>query len=101
LEQRLKAQNIPVEKRTRGLIARGANAVMTSFVVLQDVIVAMFEDQFLTEMFRPQPIYSNESTRQIFHRLAHSSIMRLNPTSMDKVTVLALSFVQPHRFAAL
>jgi len=30
-------------------------------------------------------MYSNNSTRQIFDRLAHSSIMRLNETSMDKL----------------
>jgi hypothetical protein len=37
------------------------------------------------ELFKPQPCYSMRSTRQIFDKLAHSSIMKLNKTSMDKL----------------
>jgi len=40
---------------------------------------------FIEELFKPQEIYSLQSTRQIFDRLAHSSIMRLNESSMDKL----------------
>lgn len=46
----------------------------------------MYNPMFITELFRPQEVYSMNSTRQIFDRLAHSSIMRLNESSMDKVT---------------
>ena len=53
--------------------------------VLQDVIRTMYNPKFITELFRPQDVYSMASTRQIFDRLAHSSIMRLNETSMDKL----------------
>lgn len=53
--------------------------------VLQDVISTMFNSKFVDELFKAQEIYSNASTRQIFDRLAHSSIMRLNESSMDKV----------------
>jgi len=70
LEQRLQAQNIAGEKALR---------------VLTDVIGSMYSDKFLNELFKPQRIYSNTSTRQIFDRLAHSSIMRLNGSSMDKL----------------
>lgn len=70
LEQRLQAQNIAEEKSLR---------------VLQDVISTMFSDKFIGELFKPQKIYSNNSTRQIFDRLAHSSIMRLNESSMNKL----------------
>ena len=51
----------------------------------------MFSGRFIEELFKPQEIYSNESTRQIFDRLAHSSIMRLNESSMDKVGLLNFS----------
>jgi hypothetical protein len=70
LEQRLKAQNIPEDKGLR---------------VHQDVMSTMFSDKFVTELFKSQKIYSNSSTRLIFDRLAHSSIMRLNESSMNKL----------------
>ena len=44
----------------------------------------MYNPKFVTELFRSQDVYSIHSTRQIFDRLAHSSIMRLNESSMDK-----------------
>eukprot|EP00962_Isochrysis_galbana_P016792 scaffold4824_cov145-Isochrysis_galbana.AAC.2 len=53
--------------------------------VLQDVVRTMFNPKFILELFRSQELYSVEATRQIFDRLAHSSIMRLNDSSMDKV----------------
>lgn len=53
--------------------------------VLVDVGKAMFSEQFLTELFKPQDMYSTSSTKQIFEKLAHSSIMRLNRSSMDKL----------------
>ncbi len=70
LEQRLQAQSIVEDKSVR---------------VLQDVISTMFSEKFLGELFKPQRLYSSSSTRQIFDRLAHSSIMRLNQSSMDKL----------------
>jgi len=70
LEQRLQAQAIVEEKSLR---------------VLQDVISTMLSEKFINELFKPQRMYSSTSTRQIFDRLAHSSIMRLNTSSMDKL----------------
>lgn len=70
LEQRLQAQAIVEEKSLR---------------VLQDVISTMLSEKFISELFKPQKMYSSTSTRQIFDRLAHSSIMRLNTSSMDKL----------------
>ncbi|TMW57618.1 hypothetical protein Poli38472_003543 [Pythium oligandrum] len=70
LDQRLKAQNIPRDKSTK---------------VLEDIVKTMHNDKFMLELFKPHHMYSNVSTRQIFDRLAHSSIMRLNTNSMDKL----------------
>jgi len=70
LEQRLHAQNIPKEKSNK---------------VLQDVSRAMFSQKFINELTKPQEIYSSSATREIFDRLAHSSIMRLSESSMDKL----------------
>jgi len=70
LEQRLRAQHIPPEKSVK---------------VLHDVVRTMFSAKFITEVLKPAQIYSNASTRQIFERLAHSSIMRLSESSMEKL----------------
>uniref|UniRef100_A0A7S2QVI2 Uncharacterized protein n=1 Tax=Triparma pacifica TaxID=91992 RepID=A0A7S2QVI2_9STRA len=70
LQQRLQAQNVRQEKASK---------------VLQDVIRTMLASSFVDELFRPQEMYTNSSTRQIFNKLAHSSIMRINETSMDKL----------------
>eukprot|EP00741_Cyanophora_paradoxa_P023699 tig00021612_g22893.t1 len=70
LEQRLRAQAIPPEKSRK---------------VLEDVIRTMYNKKFIEELYKPQEMYSNASARQIFDRLAHSSIMRLSESSMDKL----------------
>eukprot|EP01031_Cornospumella_fuschlensis_P035330 gene35330-42811_t len=70
LHQRLQAQNIPEEKARK---------------VLEDVLKTMYTPVFLEELFKPQDVYTNASTKQIFDKLAHSSIMRLNKTSMEKL----------------
>ncbi|KAF0737260.1 hypothetical protein Ae201684_006436 [Aphanomyces euteiches] len=70
LDQRLKAQNIAGDKSVK---------------VLVDVVKTMYNTKFISELFKPHHMYSNVSTRQIFDRLAHSSIMRLNQSSMDKL----------------
>jgi len=70
LDQRLSAQAIATDKSVR---------------VLQDVVSTMFSEKFVKELFKPQKLYTNDNTRQIFDRLAHSSIMRLNQSSMSKL----------------
>ena len=78
LEQRLEAQKIPDSKGQK---------------VLQDVVRTMYYPRFIEELFKPQEMYSTQSTRQIFDRLAHSSIMRLNESSMDKLfDLMAMGF---------
>ncbi|KAF4320334.1 hypothetical protein BBO99_00000462 [Phytophthora kernoviae] len=78
LDQRLKAQNIPRDKSSKAT----NTAVAT---VLEDIVKTMHNETFMEELFKPHRMYSNVSTRQIFDRLAHSSIMRLNTNSMDKL----------------
>merc|ERR1719183_70096 len=78
LEQRLQAQKIPGQKGQK---------------VLNDVVRTMYYPRFIEELFKPQEMYSMQSTRQIFDRLAHSSIMRLNESSMDKLfDLMAMGF---------
>lgn len=70
LHQRLQAQTVQDDKAKK---------------VLQDVVRAMFSPLFITELFKPQEMYTTASTKQIFEKLAHSSIMRLNKSSMEKL----------------
>ena len=70
LKQRLEAQNVPEDRGRK---------------VLEDVLKTMFSPSLIGELFRPQETYTNSSTMQLFHKLAHSSIMRLNKSSMDKL----------------
>lgn len=45
----------------------------------------MFNDQFIDELFKPQNMYSRSAMQTVFEKLVHSSIMRLNSSSMGKV----------------
>jgi hypothetical protein len=55
---------------------------------MQDIVSSMFGEKFLDEIFRPQELCSRKALRTIFEKLAHTSIMRLNESSMDKVSEL-------------
>jgi hypothetical protein len=64
LDQRLKAQSVSASKSSK---------------VLLDVVTAMLNKNFIDEkLFVPQQMYTMSSIRNIFDRLAHSSIMRLS-----------------------
>ena len=65
----------------------------SSGVVLSDVVKTMYNPKFVSELFKPQEMYSNASIKKIFERLAHSSIMRLNESSMAKLyDLMAMGF---------
>jgi hypothetical protein len=72
---RLKAQNVPPDK---------------SIKVVQDVVSSLFDKKFMSEMQKKQDIAKHLSVRQLFEKLAHSSIMRLNSSSMNKLFDLML-----------
>lgn len=54
-------------------------------VVMTDIVGVMFSKAFMEEVTQPQDMYSHRALRCVLTRLAHTSIMRLNSTSMDKV----------------
>lgn len=60
---------------------------MTFLSVMNDIIANMFSDKFLDEIFKPQELCSKKALKTIFEKLAHTSIMRLNETSMEKVKI--------------
>lgn len=70
LNQRLEAQRTDKTKARR---------------VLHDVVSAMYAPRFLDELFKPQDVYADASVKQVFDKLAHASIMKLNDGSMTKL----------------
>ena len=53
--------------------------------VLNDIFAAVFTPALMTEIFKKQKLLSIFAMRQMFEKLAHSSIMKLNEQSMNKV----------------
>ncbi|XP_069971400.1 protein OSCP1-like [Penaeus vannamei] len=70
IDHRLRAQNIPTDRANK---------------VRNDIIGIMLNRRFVDELFKPQELYSRAALREVFDRLAHASIMRLNTPSMDKL----------------
>uniref|UniRef100_A0A8C3H2F0 Organic solute carrier partner 1 n=1 Tax=Corvus moneduloides TaxID=1196302 RepID=A0A8C3H2F0_CORMO len=80
LDQRLRAQSIPGEKARKDEWTD-----VDRKRVMNDIISAMFKKNFMEELFKPQDLYSKKALRTVYDRLAHTSIMRLNQASMDKL----------------
>uniref|UniRef100_A0A7N4NYY5 Organic solute carrier partner 1 n=1 Tax=Sarcophilus harrisii TaxID=9305 RepID=A0A7N4NYY5_SARHA len=80
LDQRLRAQNVPTDKARKDEWTE-----VDRKRVMNDLISTMFNKKFLEELFKPQELYSKKALRTVYDRLAHASIMRLNPASMDKL----------------
>lgn len=72
---RLKAQEIPDDKSVK---------------VIHDVVQSLFDRKFIAELTKKKEMAKHQEVRQMFDKLAHSSIMRLNPTSMAKLFELML-----------
>lgn len=79
LNQRLLAQKIPIDKADK---------------VRSDVIRHLFSEDFIQELMQPQALYSMTSTRQVFDKIAQSSIMKLQTSSMNKLFDLMLMGVK-------
>ena len=72
---RLKAQEIPKDK---------------SIKVIHDVVSHLFDKKFIAGINKHKIVAKHQDVRQMFEKLAHSSIMRLNSTSMSKLFELML-----------
>ena len=72
---RLKAQSISNDKSIR---------------VISDICKTLFEKKFQSELYTHKKPYKHQEVKIIFENLAHSSIMRLNTTSMNKLFELML-----------
>ena len=72
---RLKAQKISFEKSIR---------------VIKDIGNILFNKKFQNELYIHKKPYKHQEIKSIFESFAHSSIMRLNTTSMNKLFELML-----------
>ncbi|XP_078486000.1 protein OSCP1-like [Ciona intestinalis] len=79
LDQRLKAQNIAEDR---------------SIQVIEEIVSTMFNPQLFKEMMKPQDLYSKQAMRNMFSKLVHSSIMRVNSESMEKLYDLMVMAVK-------
>ena len=79
LHQRLKAQKVAKDKEDK---------------VLREVIAAMHDSAFISELFNAFEVYDIDSVKQIFDKIAHSSLMRLNSSSMGKLFDLMIMGVK-------
>ena len=72
---RLKAQKISIDK---------------SICVLKDICNILFNKKFQNELYIHKKPYKHQEVKSIFESFAHSSIMRLNTMSMNKLFELML-----------
>ncbi|XP_054910960.1 protein OSCP1-like [Poeciliopsis prolifica] len=85
LDQRLRALNTSEDQSETGVWSERDRKR-----VLNDVVGTMFSKSFMDELLKPQQLYSHRTMKTVLTRLAHSSIMRLNPASMDRLYELMI-----------
>lgn len=73
IDQRLRAQNISQSRSIR---------------VLNDIVLSVFNSKLIDEVFKPHNSITFSVLKTIFEKLVHSSIMRLNELSMNKVCTI-------------
>ncbi|XP_010790836.1 protein OSCP1a isoform X2 [Notothenia coriiceps] len=57
---------------------------------MNGIVGAMFSKDFMDELLKPQQLYSHRTLKTVLTRIAHASIMRLNPASMDRLYELVV-----------
>ncbi|XP_061839161.1 protein OSCP1a isoform X1 [Nerophis lumbriciformis] len=87
LDQRLEAQNPSGDNSEK---ATGLWSEQDRHRVMNDIVGTMFSKAFMDELLKPQQMYSHRTMKVVLTRLAHVSIMRLNPVSMEKLYELMI-----------
>eukprot|EP01147_Barroeca_monosierra_P002096 gene2096-5150_t len=70
IEERLIAQRVAADKAIR---------------VREDLISAMFDREFIRQMFKPQPIYDQAQLMAMLQHFSQATIIRLSPRSLSKL----------------
>ncbi|CAL8396665.1 unnamed protein product [Gadus morhua 'NCC'] len=88
LDQRLQAPN-----KAGDCPEKGVWSEQDRKRVMVTIIRTMFSKDFMDQLFKPQPLYSHRTLKTVLTRLAHTSIMRLSPASMDRLyELMAMAF---------
>uniref|UniRef100_UPI003AACFA6E protein OSCP1a n=1 Tax=Centroberyx gerrardi TaxID=166262 RepID=UPI003AACFA6E len=85
LDQRLRAHNTSEDNSEKGVWSENDRKR-----VMNDIVGTMFSKAFMDELLKPQQLYSHRTMKTVLTRLAHASIMRLNPASMDRLYELMI-----------
>ncbi|KAK5883351.1 hypothetical protein CesoFtcFv8_019689 [Champsocephalus esox] len=80
LDQRLQALNTSEDNSEKGVWSENDRKR-----VMNGIVGAMFSKDFMDELLKPQQLYSHRTLKTVLTRIAHASIMRLNPASMDRL----------------
>ena len=70
IDQRLRDQNIPPPKAQR---------------ILGDICAVLFSENLWDQIISPQDLYTSNSTRSVLEKIVHSSLIKLNAASMNKL----------------
>ncbi|XP_049891211.1 protein OSCP1a isoform X2 [Epinephelus moara] len=90
LDQRLQALNTSEDNSEKGVWSENDRKR-----VMNDIVGTLFSKDFMDELLKPQQLYSHRTMKTVLTRIAHASIMRLNPASMDRLyelMVMALKY---------
>lgn len=82
LKNRLQAQNISPDKSTY--------IFYSALKIINELISAIFKENFIKTMMIPQEPMSIITFKDLFRKLAHSSIMKLDNSSMEKLLYLII-----------
>ncbi|XP_037549107.1 protein OSCP1-like [Nematolebias whitei] len=85
VERRLRAHNTSEDKSETGVWTETDRKR-----VMSDIVGTMCSRTFIDELLKPQQLFSHRTTKTVLTRLAHASIMRLNPASMDRLYELVV-----------
>ncbi|XP_016896388.1 protein OSCP1a [Cynoglossus semilaevis] len=85
LDQRLRTHDTADDSSERGVWSENDRKR-----VISDIVATMFSSAFMDEVVKPQQLYSHRTMKAVLTRLAHVSIMRLNPGSMDRLYELMI-----------
>ncbi|XP_028255171.1 protein OSCP1a isoform X1 [Parambassis ranga] len=80
LDQRLRAHNTSEDNSEKGVWSENDRRI-----VMNDIVSTLFSKSFMDELLKPQKLYSHRTMKTVLTRIAHTSIMRLNPASMDRL----------------
>eukprot|EP00043_Microstomoeca_roanoka_P028666 m.18892 g.18892 ORF g.18892 m.18892 type:complete len:392 (-) comp8579_c0_seq1:252-1427(-) len=79
IEERLVAQRVDAEKSSK---------------VRTDLVTAMFDPEFIDNLFKPQPMYDQAQLLSMLQHFSQASIIRLNAKSLSKLFDLMIMTVK-------